>query len=104
MNTVFLCQAGPGWAGPGQFHLLDDLLQFPVLPLQLPGLLLVVVVGGRAGLQSVLLLRLPLTARDETPHLDGSRDRKSVKKGQHESINNANDDDHVTDQSLSFPA
>lgn len=60
-------------------HLLDDLLQLPVLPLQLPGLLLVVVVGGRAGLQGVLLLRLPLAAGDETPHLDRRRDRNSIK-------------------------
>lgn len=50
-------------------HLLDDLLQLPVLSLQLTGLLLVVVVGGRAGLQRVLLLRLPLAAGDEAPHL-----------------------------------
>lgn len=50
-------------------HLLDDLLQLPVLSLQLTGLLLVVVVGGRAGLQCVLLLRLPLAAGDEAPHL-----------------------------------
>lgn len=50
-------------------HLLDDLLQLPVLPLQLPGLLLIVVVGGGARLQRVLLLRLPLAAGDEAPHL-----------------------------------
>lgn len=50
-------------------YLLDDLLQLSVLALQLPGLLLIVVVGGRAGLQRVLLLGLPLTAGDEAPHL-----------------------------------
>lgn len=55
-------------------HLLDDLLQLPVLPLQLPGLLLVVIVGGRAGLQGVLLLGLPLAAGDEAAHLDGPQD------------------------------
>ena len=51
-------------------YLLDDLLQLPVLSLQLSGLLLVVVVGGRARLQRVLLLRLPLSPRDQTTHLD----------------------------------
>lgn len=56
-----------------RLHLLDDLLQLPVLPLQLTGLLLIVVVGGRAGLQSVLLLRLPLAAGDKAPHLDRRR-------------------------------
>lgn len=71
-NNVCICLTRP--------HLLDDLLQLPVLPLQLPGLFLVVVVGGRAGLQGVLLLRLPLAAGDETPHLDRRRDRNSIKK------------------------
>lgn len=62
-----------------RLHLLDDLLQLPVLPLQLTGLLLVVVVGGRAGLQSVLLLRLPLAAGDEAPHLDRGKSIKQQK-------------------------
>lgn len=66
-------------------HLLNDLLQFPVLSLQLPGFLLVIVVGGRACLQGVLLLRLPLAAGDEAPHLDRNRTRGnqySTKSGQ----------------------
>lgn len=71
-NDMCICLMRP--------HLLDDLLQLPVLPLQLPGLFLVVVVGGRAGLQGVLLLRLPLAAGDETPHLDRRRDRNSIKE------------------------
>lgn len=51
-----------GKAGQKWRYLLDDLLQLPVLPLQLPRLLLVVVVRGRARLHGVLLLRLPLSS------------------------------------------
>lgn len=64
-------------------HLLDDLLQLSVLSLQLPGLLFIIVVGGGAGLQRVLLLRLPLATGDEAPHL--ARRQKENIKGQNKS-------------------
>lgn len=61
-------------------HLLDDLLQLPVLSLQLPGLLFIVVVGGGAGLQRVLLLRLPLATGDEAPHLARRQKMEKIKE------------------------
>lgn len=62
-------EGSDGWKKEKNTCLLYDLLEFPVLALELSWLFVFVVVCGGAGFERVLLFRLPLATSDQTTDL-----------------------------------